>query len=201
MRFTKILLISLLLAVTAIAVSAQTDQTAPDAQNAPSAPANQTTPSMPSDQTAPAAQTGNPVPDAAIDPENVPLKVFAPDVNIFGQPQADFDQHVQPVLFDLDVYDHPVNADVLEADAQYLKDHPNQKFWLDGYADVRGDILYNMTLSQRRVETVKSALVQRGIPEDRIQVDVGWGKLYPICADMTEECLQKNRRVHFIYVP
>lgn len=177
MRFTRILLISLVLAATAIAASAQTDN---PAQQSP--------------------QTAN-TPDVAANPENVPLKVFAPDVVMFGQPQADFNQHMQPVLFDLNVYEHPVNEDAINADAQYLKEHPSEKFWLNGYADVRGDILYNMTLSQRRVDTVKNALLQRGIPQDRILVDVGWGKLYPTCADMTEDCLQKNRRVHFVYVP
>jgi outer membrane protein OmpA-like peptidoglycan-associated protein len=201
MRFTRILLISLMLVLTAIVVSAQTGQSVPATQSTPAMPTDQATQPASADQTAPASQTGIPGQETAANPEDVPLKIFKPDVVIFGQPQADFDQHMQPVLFDLDVYDHPVNEDAINADVQYLQDHPSVKFWLDGYADVRGDILYNMTLSQRRVNTVREALLQKGIPEDRILVDVGWGKLYPVCLDMTEECLQKNRRVHFQYVP
>src|SRR3954464_9916019 len=94
MKFTRILLISLMLASTAITVCAQTDQTAPDAQRTPSAPA---------DQTVPASQTANPATDTAANPENIPLRVFKPDILMFGEPQADFIQHMQPVLFDLDV--------------------------------------------------------------------------------------------------
>ena len=58
-----------------------------------------------------------------------------------------------------------------------------------------------MTLSQKRAEAVKQALMERGVPEDHILITVGFGKLYPICAEDSDACWQNNRRVHLVYVP
>lgn len=133
--------------------------------------------------------------------ENVPVKVMLPDIAIFGPPQADFIQNLKPVLFNFDEFAPPTNGDVVSSDVQYLKDHPQVKFWVNGYADSRGDILYNMTLSQKRADTAKAELIRQGIAADRILMAVGWGKLYPICGEENESCWAQNRRVKLVYVP
>lgn len=51
----------------------------------------------------------------------------------------------------------------------YMNKYENAKITLTGYADVQtGNPRYNMSLSQRRAESVAKALVDRGISRDRI---------------------------------
>jgi peptidoglycan-associated lipoprotein len=120
-----------------------------------------------------------------------------------GPEQQVFDQNVKDVQFDYDdhIIDSQAEQSAVNVDAEWLKAHPDARFYIDGYADERGDIPYNMTLSQKRAEAVKAALMERGVPEDRILITVGFGKLYPICADQDDACWQENRRVHLVYVP
>ncbi len=61
--------------------------------------------------------------------------------------------------------------------------------------------MYNLALSQRRADWVKQTLVSRGIPENRIAAAAGWGELYPVCAEGTQECRDGNKLVRFIYYP
>jgi peptidoglycan-associated lipoprotein len=120
-----------------------------------------------------------------------------------GPQQAEFNQNVKDVLFDYEdhIVDTQAEQDAVHSDAEWLKAHPDARFYIDGYADERGDIRYNMTLSQKRAEAVKAALLALGVPEDRILITVGFGKLYPICAEQAEGCWKDNRRVHLVYVP
>jgi outer membrane protein OmpA-like peptidoglycan-associated protein len=102
------------------------------------------------------------------------------DANIIGD--------LKDVLFEFDTHESASERAILEANAQWLKDHPNVQFKLAGYPDPRGDIVYNLVLSQRRAETVKQELIQMGIAENRILFATGWGELYPNCLESTEEC-------------
>lgn len=71
-----------------------------------------------------------------------------------------------------------------------------------GHTDRIGSAKYNMRLSKRRADVVKSYLVNKGIPADRIDA-VGMGKAEPVtkltdCRGMTRArtiaCLQPDRR-------
>ena len=90
---------------------------------------------------------------------------------------------------------------VLDDNVRWLKDHPNGRFYIHGYASSRGDLVYNLALSQRRADWVKQAMISKGISEDRIAMAVGWGELYPVCPETNDECWSKNRRVRFSYTP
>ncbi len=132
----------------------------------------------------------------------------SPDISKFpvvnlGPEQQVFDQSVKDVTFDYDdhIIDTPGEQSAVNVDAEWLKAHPDARFYIDGYADERGDIPHNMTLSQKRAEAVKAALIASGVPEDQILITVGFGKLYPICAEQDDACWQANRRVHLVYVP
>ena len=67
-------------------------------------------------------------------------------------------------------YDKCLNPNALDDDARWLTEHPNVRFYIDGYASTRGDQTYNLILSQRRADWVKQSLVSRGVPEDRIRL-------------------------------
>ena len=70
--------------------------------------------------------------------------------------------------------------------------------WIQGYADPRGDIVYNLVLSYKRAQWVKAQLVKRGVDESRIGYATGWGKLYQNCAQADDTCFQQNRRVDVV---
>jgi outer membrane protein OmpA-like peptidoglycan-associated protein len=124
-----------------------------------------------------------------------------PPVIVFGPDEETFYQNIQVVLFPYNDHDEPSNPAALDSNARWLKDHPNVRFYVDGYASSRGDWLYNLKLSQRRADWVKQVLVSRGIAENRIKVSAGWGELYPVCPETNDECWSKNRLVRFVYSP
>ena len=60
----------------------------------------------------------------------------------------------------------------VKAVARVLKDNPDMKIMVVGFADYTGSDNYNMKLSEKRAKEVKRLLVKRyGIDEDRISVD------------------------------
>jgi len=102
------------------------------------------------------------------------------------------------IVFDYNTHESAAEHAILVADAQWLKEHPDVRFDLAGYADPHGAIDYNLVLSQKRADTVKQELIQLGVSEDRIAFSIGWGELYPNCLESTEACWEQNRRVEFV---
>ena len=115
-----------------------------------------------------------------------------------NQQNSEFSQNVKDVYFPFNIYSKAVNPQVLDVDADWLKQHPDTHFWIQGFADIRGDIVYNLALSYRRAQWIKSLLVERGVSESQIGFATGWGKLYPICEQTDEDCYQKNRYVSMV---
>lgn len=107
---------------------------------------------------------------------------------------SDFTQNVKEVYFPFNIYNKVVAPATLNADADWLKQHPDTKLWIQAYADIRGDIVYNLVLSYRRAQWIKSQLEQRGVDGSRIGYATGWGKLYQVCEKADEQCFQQNRR-------
>jgi outer membrane protein OmpA-like peptidoglycan-associated protein len=106
-----------------------------------------------------------------------------------------FNQNVKEVYFLFNIYNRIIDVAVLDANATWLKQNPDVKMWIQGYADPRGDIVYNLVLSYRRAQWVKAQLVKRGVDESRIGYATGWGKLYQTCQQSDDKCFQQNRRV------
>jgi outer membrane protein OmpA-like peptidoglycan-associated protein len=124
-----------------------------------------------------------------------------PPLALFGPDEETFNQNIKVILFPWDDHDEPSNAAALDENVQWLKDHADVRFYIHGYASSRGELIYNLNLSQRRADWVKQTLVSRGISESRIRVAVGWGELYPVCPESNDECWSKNRLVRFVYSP
>ena len=82
-----------------------------------------------------------------------------------------------------------------------LAAYPNiAKVEIQGHTDEQGSTSYNQTLSQKRVESVRTWLVTHGIAEERL-VAKGYGEANPIVPNArTEDEHQKNRRVQFVIV-
>jgi peptidoglycan-associated lipoprotein len=105
---------------------------------------------------------------------------------------------VKQVYFPFNIYNRVVDPATLQANADWLKQHPDAHLWIQGYADIRGDIFYNLVLSYRRAQFVKSKLVGQGVNQSQIGFATGWGKLYPVCQATDDSCYQQQRRVDIV---
>ncbi|MDT8394166.1 MAG: OmpA family protein [Bacteroidales bacterium] len=75
-----------------------------------------------------------------------------------------------------------------------LKKYESAKLIIEGHADSTGEDAYNLTLSQKRTDAVKTYLMSRGIMESRL-TGIGYGETKPIADNSTAEGRAKNRRV------
>ncbi len=144
----------------------------------------------------------------------IAVSIFIPANSLLAQdnnadsPQAHFPplsaqaqdlmQNVKEVYFPFNIYSRIVNPDVLQADGTWLAQNTASPLWIQGYADIRGDIFYNLVLSYRRAQFVKSKLIKSGVDESRIGFATGWGKLYPTCQAKDDSCYQQQRRVDIV---
>jgi outer membrane protein OmpA-like peptidoglycan-associated protein len=71
---------------------------------------------------------------------------------------------------------------------------------VEGHTDSRGSDSHNIDLSQRRAESVRSYLVSRGYPSEKVQAH-GIGKSRPTTSNDTAEGRANNRRVEIIVQP
>lgn len=109
-----------------------------------------------------------------------------------------FEQTIKDVYFDFNRAD--LSADdiaALQENAEWLKAHPEVSFTIEGHADQRGSIAYNLFLSDARALAARDQLLKQGVPEKQILFATGWGKLYPVCQQEDEACWSKQRRAHF----
>jgi outer membrane protein OmpA-like peptidoglycan-associated protein len=81
--------------------------------------------------------------------------------------------------------------------AQFLTEHPDRRVEVDGFTDSVGSDAYNDDLSERRANSVKAAIVSRGIDPSRINTQ-GYGKAYPVASNSDSGGRQLNRRVEVV---
>ena len=110
-----------------------------------------------------------------------------------------FGQTVKDVYFDYDKSDlRPDQQTAIQSDAQFLNQHSNINFTVEGHCDSRGSTEYNLALGDQRASSVKSALVSAGVSANRVKI-ISYGKEKPFCMEENESCWQQNRRGHFVY--
>ena len=110
---------------------------------------------------------------------------------------------VSPAYFDFDKSEIRGDAKaVLDQNISVLKKNKTLAVNINGYADSRGSEQYNIGLSTRRANAVKSYLIENGIAKNRIMGIRGFGEsmLTNDCSDgveCSETEHQMNRRVQF----
>jgi peptidoglycan-associated lipoprotein len=77
-----------------------------------------------------------------------------------------------------------------------LRANPNVRLRIEGHADERGSIEYNVALGQRRAEAARAFLVNYGVSADRLET-VSWGEDRPLVRASNEEAWAQNRRNEF----
>ena len=102
------------------------------------------------------------------------------------------------VLFDTGKADlNPGASRNLDQLVVFLTDHPERRVEIDGYTDNVGTDTFNLSLSERRADTVRNVLVNRGIDSARI-VTRGYGKDFGVASNVDSGGRQLNRRVEIV---
>jgi peptidoglycan-associated lipoprotein len=129
--------------------------------------------------TAPNRAPGTAVPNPLKDPRNILSK--------------------RSVFFD---YDQSLIKDpdkpLLQAHANYLRQHPTTKVIVQGNTDERGSREYNLALGQRRADAVRQFLALLGAGDRQIET-ISFGKEKPRCTVSDESCWSENRRADLVY--
>jgi outer membrane protein OmpA-like peptidoglycan-associated protein len=82
--------------------------------------------------------------------------------------------------------------------AAYARQHPSVRLGIDGSTDLlRGTNQYNSGLSQRRITTVRDALILAGVSADRIETGA-FAAQRANCNNATELCSQRDGRVEVL---
>lgn len=100
------------------------------------------------------------------------------------------------VNFDFDKSDiKPMYHNHLKGVADFMARHPATHIHLKGYTCSIGTDEYNMGLSQRRANSVRSYLVKKfGVASSRIMA-TGYGEADPVASNATQRGREQNRRV------
>lgn len=87
---------------------------------------------------------------------------------------------------------------VIEAHAQYLMAHPNQRVVLEGHSDERGTREYNIALAEQRAKSVFKMLQLIGVMSNQVDI-VSYGEEKPVAMGGTDDSFALNRRVEIVY--
>jgi len=79
----------------------------------------------------------------------------------------------------------------------FLNQYPQRKALVEGFTDSTGSESYNMELSGRRADAVRTALVDQGVGGSRIATR-GYGESYPVAGNDSSGGRQLNRRVEIV---
>jgi peptidoglycan-associated lipoprotein len=125
-------------------------------------------------------------------PPPPPPQASATEEELFGQ-------NVKDIYFDYDSEAiRPDQQAALQGNVQFLNQHGNIQFTIEGHCDERGSTEYNLALGDRRANAVRNALTAAGVNASRMKT-ISYGKEKPFCTESNETCWQQNRRGHFVY--
>jgi outer membrane protein OmpA-like peptidoglycan-associated protein len=102
------------------------------------------------------------------------------------------------VLFDFDSATLRAGAQrSIQRIAEFLGEYDDREVLVEGFTDSTGSREYNLDLSERRANAVRSALVEQGVEESRIRTR-GFGPDFPVASNDSEAGKQLNRRVEVV---
>jgi OOP family OmpA-OmpF porin len=88
----------------------------------------------------------------------------------------------------------PSSMVILDVAAETLRKNPGVQVSVEGHTDSVGTEAYNQGLSLRRAESVRKALIEKGVPASRLTA-TGYGESRPVASNDTEDGRRLNRRV------
>ncbi|MBN2354832.1 PorV/PorQ family protein [candidate division KSB1 bacterium] len=104
------------------------------------------------------------------------------------------------INFDFDKANiRPEEFPTLHQVAEILDTYPEAQVQLSGHTDWIGTDVYNIRLSQRRIDSVMVYLINKeNIPRQKFYMPVGYGESRPIADNKTDKGRFRNRRVEFL---
>lgn len=104
----------------------------------------------------------------------------------------------EKVFFDFDRYDlKPASRETLQRKSEALKVLSDVAILIEGHADERGTIEYNLALGERRANAARQYLIDLGIDPGRMTV-VSYGEERPAVEGHNEAAWSQNRRDEFV---
>jgi outer membrane protein OmpA-like peptidoglycan-associated protein len=142
--------------------------------------------------TGPAGATGAQGPAGPVGPQ----AMVGSDYRYVSFGTGDRSASFKDILFDTDKSDIRSNEMSKITDiAAHAKQNAPMQVNIGGYADPRGTDQHNQSLSERRVNAIREALVKAGVGSDKI-VTSAFGEQKPLCNESTDACWQRDRRVN-----
>jgi outer membrane protein OmpA-like peptidoglycan-associated protein len=162
------------------------------------------------DQSAPVASTAAPAPAPAIVPPPAPYPSTVasdapnlPGTSGVGTYLGGTEALPRTFVFEKLNFD-TAKSEIRAADreelntlAAALKQYPNARIRIVGYADSRGAAASNATLGKERADSVKAALVAEGIADTRLETASG-GETNPVDTNATSTGQAENRRTELV---
>ncbi|HOW52173.1 MAG TPA: OmpA family protein [bacterium] len=104
------------------------------------------------------------------------------------------DMRLPVVHFDFDSYDlRSEEREKIEKVARWMGNFRTIAIRIEGHADERGSIDYNLSLGERRAIEVRRFLQRQGVDEGRVRT-ISYGEERPAVRDSNEEAWAQNRR-------
>ena len=105
---------------------------------------------------------------------------------------------LRDINFEFDQYSLTDDAKAtLDELGQALKANPQFAVTIEGHADERGTVEYNLALAEQRAQAVKAYLVALGVDASRVDT-ISYGEQRPVDAGHDELAWAINRRAHFL---
>lgn len=89
---------------------------------------------------------------------------------------------------------------ILAENANWIKENKGTNVQIEGHCDERGSIEYNLSLGERRAESVKRYLVNLGVNAKQLSV-ISYGKEKLLSRGDSEDDHARNRRANFVPIP
>lgn len=119
------------------------------------------------------------------------------EVEEIANPAEDPDLDFPVVHFELDQYDiRYEDVAKVELMAKWMLNFEEKVVRIEGHADERGSVDYNMSLGEKRAKEVKNKLIQLGVDGKRIKI-VSYGEERPVNPASNEAAWYENRRAEF----
>ena len=125
---------------------------------------------------------------------------YVDSIRVMGSDQVASRTPFENIYFDFDKYNlRPEAVKVLNELVTYANKHPEAQIEMSANTDAIGSTDYNKKLSEKRGNTAKKFLTDKGIDETQIVV-TAQGEKNPIAPNTSETGRQLNRRVEFYIV-
>ncbi|CUR53599.1 Peptidoglycan-associated lipoprotein [Serratia symbiotica] len=103
------------------------------------------------------------------------------------------------IYFDLNKSDINSNfTQILDLHAIFLRNNLAYTVTIESYSDERGTPEYNLSLCERRANSIKTYLQSKGVSSDQISI-ISYGKEKPAELGHDEKSYAKNRRAVLVY--